>query len=264
MPDEQLKPNPTQAPVWADVLADWPEISPPQPMPPTLAWYYAQLPGGQAIALWGELRLQLASLGWWPLLLGRQSEALTRPVSGRSWPVTAAYDDLLSAAESLDLEAWIDSRLARHTQQPRPEELSDFAAFFSPELIAPNQQFSVHLSSLTGEPYASVGLALIPAKAGWQAPAFLSIGGWRDCPTPEVHMRLLRDWQSRYGAELVGFSGEMLELRVLRPPDNDDAALILARQQQAYCPALIEQGVQTRENLARLLQDSSVWYFWWT
>ena len=242
-----------------------PEIGPARAVPPVGDWYYAQVPGERAISLWENLREQLAPLGYWPLILGRQSESLTRPGRSDSWQILASRDEIFSAAERLDLEAWVLRQLgeADFERSFDPQEFDEFGSFFAPESMQPNHQFSVHLNLLTRKPYKEVGMGLIPARESREVPAFFHIGGWNACPAPEIHVRLLQEWHQTYGAELVGYCGDVLELRVLKPPQTLEEARALARVQYAYCPDIVEQGVQTLENLARTLVNSSVWYFWW-
>lgn len=247
-----------------DIIATFPEIGPARAVPPSGDWFYAQVPGEQAIALWEALREQIVPLGYWPLILGRRSDSLTSPGRTDSWPIVASHEEIANAASSLDLEGWLGRQLGGRTGHSGGlDGLDGFDGFFTPEAMQPNHQFSVHLNQLTHKPYSEVGMALIPLPHGWLVPAFFHIGGWNACPSPEVHVRLLETWARDYGAELVGYCGDVLELRVLNPPRSLEQARELARAQYAYCPDIVEQGVQTIENLARTLVDSSVWYFWW-
>ncbi|HEY9841035.1 MAG: DUF4253 domain-containing protein [Candidatus Sericytochromatia bacterium] len=248
-----------------DLLASFPEVGEARPVPPVGDWLYAQVPGPRAIELWEALRARTVPLGYWPLILGRQSESLTRPESHDSWPIPASREEILAAAAALDLDAWVQAQLGSDNFELSfdPEEFAEFGSFFAPEAMQPNHQFSVHLNLLTRKPYKEVGMAFVPVAAGWEVPAFFFIGGWNACPGPEVHVRLLQEWEQSHGAELVGYTGDVLELKVQRPPQTLEQAQQLARVQYAYCPDIVEQGVQTLENLARTLVNSSVWYFWW-
>src|SRR3712207_9258188 len=62
---------------------------------------------------------------------------------------------------------------------------------------------------------------------------------------PEEHCTVLRYWEDRYGAEIVGLSHDTFELQVARPPEDREAALELAEEQYAYCPDIVDQGVDT-------------------
>jgi len=91
----------------------------------------------------------------------------------------------------------------------------------------------------------------------------LRFGGWNECPSPEVHVALMRLWQERFGAEVVGITRDVVEMRVERPPTNKVDALRLAKQQYLYCQDIVDQGTQTLESLAAVLLGGTSWFFWW-
>lgn len=108
-------------------------------------------------------------------------------------------------------------------------------------------------------------LALVPAEHGWQVPVVLQwYGGANYDLAPVDHAVVLRDWQERFGAELVTVSDQQeVELLVRRPPTAPEEALAVAREQYDYCPDLVEQGVPTLTRLAEQQVPSGSWYFWW-
>lgn len=116
---------------------------------------------------------------------------------------------------------------------------------------------------LSGEPYPEVILPLISTIHPWEVPAWLHTGSWNEYPEREVHICLLEIWYLGYGAELLGHAHDVLELSVARPVQKLEEARKLARLQYAYCLDIVDQGVQTLENLAYSLLHSTVWYFWW-
>ena len=119
-------------------------------------------------------------------------------------------------------------------------------------------------TDLTGsKPLDKVYIALIPTKDWTEIPAYLRWGGWNDCPGPEYHVAALRSWRDRYGVELIGASGDTLNLRASRRPATREEAIALAREQYAYCTDVIEQGTQTLSVLAAQLYYDNWWFFWW-
>jgi hypothetical protein len=88
-------------------------------------------------------------------------------------------------------------------------------------------------------------------------------GNWNDCPSPAYHVAALRSWRDRYGAELVGFNADTLNLRVSRKPPTREEALALAREHYFYCNDIVDQGVRTYRKLAAGLMESDWWFFWW-
>jgi len=115
----------------------------------------------------------------------------------------------------------------------------------------------------TGEPKPWVSLLLLPTPISWLAPAYLRFGDWNECPSPEIHLGLMRAWERQYGAEVVGISGDVVEMTVARPPATRAEAARLAVVQFAYCRDIVDQGVGTVEDLAAALLDAPIWFFWW-
>ena len=133
-----------------------------------------------------------------------------------------------------------------------------------PEEVTVNE-----LLAMTTEDYKTYDLpnpiyiALIPTKDWTEVPAYLNWGDWNACPPPEYHVAALRSWRDRYGARLVTFTGDCVELQVARKPQTRDEALALAREHYAYNNDLIDQGFEEFAPLAALLVESDVWSFWW-
>jgi hypothetical protein len=134
-----------------------------------------------------------------------------------------------------------------------PDDTDEFAPDRGPALI---------LDARTGEPLDRIHILLMPASHGYEVPALLRWGGWNACP-PSEHHAALRQWQEDYGAELVGLSGDVVELRIARRPATSEEALRLAREQYAYCDDILDQGTNDLATLAALLAVSDWWYFWW-
>src|SRR5262249_59409253 len=98
---------------------------------------------------------------------------------------------------------------------------------------------------------------------GWHVPAVLPLGGWNDCPKPEVHVAMFESWGRRQGAEVMTVGGDVVEMRVGRPPRTRDEAIALAKEQYLYCTDIVDQGTETIDALAYGLRENPVWFFWW-
>ncbi len=114
-----------------------------------------------------------------------------------------------------------------------------------------------------GAPYEKVHIVLVPAEHSYQAPAYLHWGGWNACPAPEYQVAAFRSWHQRYGVEIVGMGGDVINARAARRPTTREEALALGREQYAYCNDLIDQGVGTLSALAATLTADDWWFFWW-
>jgi hypothetical protein len=144
------------------------------------------------------------------------------------------------------------------TAQERGPELGEWP---SEPMGAP--QLSVATEMLTGAPLNKVQLVILPTDDWTTIPAYLQWGNWNGCPAPEYHVAALRSWRDRFGAELIGLSHDVMNIRVKRRPETREAALDLAREQYAYCSDIVDQGVETLSALAAVLMESDWWYFWW-
>jgi hypothetical protein len=124
-------------------------------------------------------------------------------------------------------------------------------------------ELSVATETLTGAPLKKVQIVILPTDDSSTIPAYLHWGNWNGCPSPEYHVAALRSWRERFGAELVGLSHDVMNVRVRSRPPTREAALELAREQYVYCSDIVDQGVQTLSALAAVLMHSDWWYFWW-
>ena len=50
---------------------------------------------------------------------------------------------------------------------------------------------------------------------------------------------------------------------IKNPPTDRETAFKLAQEQYIYCSDIVEQGMQTLNNLAARLLNGKTWYFWW-
>jgi Domain of unknown function (DUF4253) len=114
-----------------------------------------------------------------------------------------------------------------------------------------------------GRPLPKVHIVTLPTTQSWEVPAWLRWGNWNGCPPAAYHCAALRDWQARFGAELVAINHDTINIRVKRRPADRAEALALAREHYAYCPDTVDQGMDTIEALAALLLVSDWWFFWW-
>ena len=107
-------------------------------------------------------------------------------------------------------------------------------------------------------------LARIPVKNPWEIFAWLPFGNWNECPdTPEL-TAVAKYWFEQYGAVPAAMSHDELEF-LLPVPVSREKAMEVATEQYGFCPDIVdqEQDGPTVGNLADVLWQSTVWYFWW-
>ncbi|MFP3985992.1 DUF4253 domain-containing protein [Streptomyces sp. E11-3] len=228
-----------------------------------------------AIELWPRLRAEHATSGLWPLLLDAldRHDADFRPWGcGELWPermsspadhnpdtlfarwwqdYTATDDDQLTADERLAVTAPFGQTWPGPAPTPAPST--------DPDEIA--EQYAG--AFLTQNPHARLGLVAASrgadalATVGWMGPANYD----NDTAT---FAAVVRDWEDRFGARVVGIGFSTLHLSVAAPPARIEDALAVAAEHFAFCPDNIWQG--THADLASYAEDLmglNCWEFWW-
>ena len=106
-------------------------------------------------------------------------------------------------------------------------------------------------------------LLLVPARASWVVPELL---GWDGAVNHDVeggeHSAVLGRWAGLFGAELFGLTRDVLQLLITRPPVDERSRLEAAAELYAYCPDVVDQGVETLEALTPMAA-SREWWLWW-
>jgi hypothetical protein len=218
------------------------------------ATYRLTTSGADAWAYWLTLRALVDETGFWPIVLGGDRDV--EEYANGSWDVEdPTPDGLIEAGLRMDTQAWIRTRLAEY--QPGP------ARGPWPQDAQPANMFTIPYDLRTGKPLPIVHVALVPTRLGWQAPAFLRYGGWNACPTSEEQVCMFKHWSEAFGAEPFGMARDRVEMRVNRPPTDQQHAIDLAREQYAYCNDIVDQGTETVDALAAGLLHAMAWYFWW-
>jgi hypothetical protein len=217
-----------------------------------------KIAGCDAIRLLNQHRSRYPATGQYPFLIG-DAEELGRVREA------ADFNDRDSTGivrASLDIKTpeWIAGRRkdAEEYEFSPHEILGDW-----PGEVAEKGSIGLHKDVLTGEIKPEVYLGLAQIEKSWHLPAILKYGAWNECPQPEVHCAFHREWQERYGAEITGMSGDVVECTVMKPPTDRKTSIILAWEQYWYCADIVEQGCGSVSNLAATLLNSPYWFFWW-
>ncbi|MGK4578540.1 DUF4253 domain-containing protein [Kitasatospora sp. HPMI-4] len=122
---------------------------------------------------------------------------------------------------------------------------------------------SIAAEMLRARPGMRIGL--VPAAGGAEA---LAACGWsgpvnRENDTGKI-ASVLRSWERRFGARVVGVGFDTLYLSVAAPPTDMDHALLIAAEHLALCPDNILQGHRdTLAEYAADLIDEELWVLWW-
>ncbi len=202
----------------------------------------------EAVRVWESLHAARASTGHYPVIM----------TEAEDWELPEGDPDV---PLSTDPEQWFLRRREWLDQQgeggrwPIPRGQSGEVAPLSTPVV-------LH-DIVSGAPRQDLVVALFPVGEGSEVAPFLGFGGWNDCPSAEDHALVWRAWQVGNGAELIVLTGDTVEFRVARPPASRAAALALALDQYVYCYDIVDQGTETVDALAAVLEASDFWFFWW-
>lgn len=225
------------------------------------------VPGDRALAQWETLRK--AGRGT-PVIVGSDGDleriadqfSMGDPAVhgvGSPFPAPRAPADILRAAEALRFPTSLDRWPGAHSREDLAAVEGEWPD--DPDIIGPG--FTIATDAPGGSFFERVHILLVPARASWEIPAWLRWGDWNACPPPEYHVAALRHWHRRHGAELVGLSGDTMNIHASQRPQRRDTALALARDMYRYCPDIVDQGTGALAPLAATLLADPWWSFWW-
>ncbi len=213
---------------------------------------------GAIMEAWRAARLEGCAGGYTPLLIA-PDETLLEHLSldfeydGQFSPGAAASlrEQRLKEAAVLDPADFFE-------QFPKPEpgpiEGDNILAHFSSHWDYENNQSHELL------------MARIPTRNPWELAAWLPMGGFNDCPAPEIQAAVMKLWHEKYGAEPALVTSWAWEFTLPRPLSDKNEALALAFQHYAFCRERVDdygRGEYRLGNLADSLMKSAVWHFSW-
>jgi hypothetical protein len=143
-----------------------------------------------------------------------------------------------------------------------------------PESVAPFGRQFPGLADPTPGPRATSIDAIVASATGHlglvavNRPAdILDAVGWLGAANydgdPLDMTTVLRSWEVRFDAYVVGLGTDTLLLAVGRPPRDITSATAIAAEHYAFCPDNVDQGVGSIGEYAESLLDADLWPFWW-
>ncbi|MFF5126082.1 DUF4253 domain-containing protein [Streptomyces syringium] len=228
--------------------------------------------------LWTRLLTEHRRTGLWPLLLDSSD-----PYGSefRPWATGEVFPEGMSSPDAHDpvelLAKWWSDYTATGEGDDMPpacESLSATASFgqswpgLTPSMASaadPHEtaaEYARHFASR--RPQSRLGL--VPAQSGAHA---ITVLGWDgplnyDNDTAKFSA-VVRDWERRFGALVVGLGPDTLHLSVAAPPMNTEYALLVAAEHFAFCPDNVWQGTHphTLAAYSERLVGTHCWEFWW-
>jgi hypothetical protein len=223
---------------------------------------------------WGELQGVLAGQGIWPLVL--------IPLDGEEWapwhngeldPVSLDEVDGRFADRVLAglWHAMAETTCADEELTRTPGAWGDAALELGLPDCWPGMAHAgrsradpaAHAASIAATVYPTGLLGLVPADRGSDA---LAVLGW-DGPQNHIDtadmVSVLRSWEDRFEARVIGLGFDTLQLSVAAPPMSAEHARVVAAEHFALCPDNIAQGTEDFDLYARHIRHATTWSFWW-
>lgn len=226
--------------------------------------------------LWAQAYAYRSRSGLWPVLL----ESLLGDNGFRPWESGELYEWSISRPELHDaasmLAEWWEQSTRHDSDDPLPE--AERQAVTAPydtrwpglapagELTADPDAMAIQYAAHLLSRERPLRLGLVAAERGADA---LAAMGWTG---PANHTNdtgqiaaVVRSWENRFGARVVGVGFDTLYVSVTAPPATLDEALPIAAEHFAFCPDNIWQGSrpQTLTGYAKRLVGLNSWEFWW-
>ena len=212
------------------------------------------------VELWRAVRGVHQHTGLWPFLLTASADMLPDLLH---FAATEADVGELARGEALDSDEVLRELAAMAAGEDEDDddefegELDESTYDKEARAVRPDVLADVEGRLQRDQPHR---LALIEAAHGWEVPARLAWSGAANYDLSSAHhLAVLRRWGQRYGADLLTLGFDTIELVVDRPPAEKDEALAVAREQFAYCPHIMWQGVGTIGALAAAQARSRLW-----
>ena len=214
--------------------------------------------------LWGRLRAEHPRSGLWPLLL----TPLRADDEFRPWGNGEVDPGDMSSPAAHD----VDTVLARwwSGQQPVDGSASDlFPREWpgrSPAITRTTDPDTTadDLAEVLASFDENTRFGLFTAERGADA---ITSAGWlgpvNHTGDTALLSAVLRDWEDRFGARLIGAGFATLQVSVAAPPASREEALRVAAEHFAFCPDNVWQGSGTLAAYAESLVGEDTWHFWW-
>lgn len=155
-----------------------------------------------------------------------------------------SVEGILSRASVIDANALLARRLAEHVGEGDNGVLSS-EIIGEYQDVQPDTAFAGVVNFDTGRPEAHLIVAKLPTDKPWEAPAWIPMGGFNECPSPEEQVAVFKRWHDLYGAVPAVATYDIWQMYAKNPPDTKEDALRLALEQFAFCEDIVFQGVDS-------------------
>jgi hypothetical protein len=237
---------------------------------------YWLLDGTPADGAWAAWAQRFPVTGLWPLLVRGLHHDPQRP-----WTVGEVRGADRLPAPLPDLDEVLARLWAGGVPEDDDEDEEDVLMPFGPtwpgtapagSLVAAPEQVAARVAREIlhdrGVPGVLVappcGFALVAVDRG--ADVVDAVGWWGAAnhdPKPGDFTVVLRSWEERFAARVVGLGFDTLDLAVAAPPQDRVQAEAVAAEHFAFCSDNVLQGAGGLREYAAELVGATTWSFWW-
>jgi hypothetical protein len=230
---------------------------------PAALWATGEFDG--AVGAWVALHERLRGSGLVPLLLSDLSGG-----PGRPWESGELRPPDPDALAGLDVRTLLPELWAEHVPDPVEGEayLAEVLGPFSRPFpgLAPASSARAGADQLTAAIESFDGPVRIGLVVAQRAADALVSMGWNGAVNQASTATLtvvLRSWEERFGATVMGVGFDSLDLLVERPAASEQQALAVAAEHFAFCADNVYQGTGSIREYAEELPGATRWAFWW-
>ncbi|MFA1550536.1 DUF4253 domain-containing protein [Actinomadura chokoriensis] len=211
--------------------------------------------------LWAALRAEHHRSGLWPLLMDE---------SDQPWAAGQIAPEPVAEVANYHPHAFMYEVWADFAEQAADDDLDDLAPYgrhcpgpapAGVPLDDPDTMADRYARVLAGR---GPSLGLVPVERGADA---LTAAGWQGALNHNEWTAplsaVLRGWEDRFGARVVGLGFNTLELSIAAPPVTTRHAVHVAAEHWAFCPDILFQGPGTLAGYAEEIRGKTHWSFWW-
>jgi hypothetical protein len=213
--------------------------------------------------LWARLAANYAQTGLWPVILDSFKVEPDRPWdAGELEPGLSTSPDSFEAAAVLE-ESWTGLTGDYAGEPELLEEIEPFGTVFpglAPGSSSPRS--TTGAERVIDEVDGRIGLVSVARPAD----AIVAVG-WMGAANYSNDMAplaaVLRTWEERFDAFVVGIGFDTLILWVGLPPATEADALVISAEHHAFCPDNVQQGSGSIRAYAEEIRGRNWWAFWW-
>lgn len=102
----------------------------------------------------------------------------------------------------------------------------------------------------------------LPLASGYEAPLWVPMGGYNECPLPVYQSVIVKHWQKAYGIKILAVTEDTWTFQAGSRPQTYQDALKLAQEHFIFCQYVLDE-FPSLGHYADYLMKQDVWYFWW-